>query len=275
MTDPKKKLEESFETTCNSIANDMPALFHGAGLQCTNETASLMAFLTTQYMTKMVKQAVVTCQYQFPKHTTTPVFRKRKVATNFDDPLPVPKIRKKTDPSDDAKQQQTAATAVEIKNWDLPQTQANPSQATNHPSMQADSQPWVGASGVDVWESNRRKLRNSIGLHSAHFVFLLCHDKYAYGKIRQLKSTKNTLTILEDPVVRETIVEQALEEKRLRQPAKPKKKTADDVEDEEDDEESSQEAVSDDDEDAPAWPNLDRLLPAYRNFDDSTTSTSK
>lgn len=181
--------------------------------------------------------------------------RKRRLEVvssgNWDDPLPTPKIRGRTDPA----------------------TGSNPDHVD-------DKEDWVGVVGVDLWHNSRARSVYVQGLTAQQFIFPLCHDAYVYGRIREVQATKVSVLepVLHDSTIWDTVRaegqlqhEEAVRKRRQLRHNKKKsnkptkqRKTSDD-EDEGDGDESNQ-SDTEDEEQVSGWPGLEKLLPANRNF---------
>lgn len=181
---------------------------------------------------------------------------KRKMREEYwDDPLPTPKIRKK---KTDASSAPVAAAATAKK------SQGSNKQDGNHDDEDDNSEDdspdvpleeWVGAIGVDLHSDSIRRSHMPLGLSASNFVFPICHDVYAYGKVQHIQAAKRSL----DPLLQgDSHLQNVLEEEKL---CRFKKSSArSDKATNEDEEEEVEEAV-----DPPSWPDLEELLlPGYR-----------
>lgn len=172
--------------------------------------------------------------------------RKRHCEEFWDEPLPVPKIKR---PNED----KTTASA------DLAPDQ------------------WVGVAGVDFLEQRARTayVQGPTYLTTQSFIFPLCHDVFTYGRILEVQTARRTLaSLLVDPVVTDLVRVEG--KKQQQQHQKQKKKTGSSqypmggtsgtTSDPEDDDNGEEYESAD--EDGPlhesSWPGLDDLLPFYR-----------
>ena len=205
---PKERLQQAFDETVQSISRDIPLVLHSAGDVPTPDpdTVQLVASLTVQYMGRLVDAALDAReilhpaqqqQQQLPppplprtnnKHrspTTAPPKRQRP--DFWDDPLPEPKIRSRNKEDDDD---------------------------TNNDDD--DDNDWVGAAGVDLWETSRARAAYCRGSHrslaSAQFMFPVCHDSYVYGRIREVQAAKLTVLapLLQEPVLHDMVQTEGL-----------------------------------------------------------------
>ena len=170
--------------------------------------------------------------------------RSYKSVNSWDNPLPKPKIRGRSQ-SKTARNEQVQKSPVD---------------------------PWMGVVGLDMWQNSgaRAIYTQHRSITAQHFVFPLCHDSYVYGRIREMQASK--VNIIE-PILRDTTVwdvirtEGQLQREESRRQIKRKKKqkvkakpaTNSDEDSDEDAEESDP-----DEDDTPTWPGLDLLLPANR-----------
>jgi hypothetical protein len=194
-----------------------------------------------------------------------PTARKRRMDGTgiWDDPLPPPKIRGRTNPAAGSN----------------PPRVEDPSTTSLGDRNGIDKDNWTGLVGVDVWHSARARSVYARGLTAQQFIFPLCHDAYVYGRIREVQATK--LSVLE-PVLHDSTIwdvvradgqlqhEEAVRKRRqLRKKKKQNKKstkqrnTSDDEEEEDADESNQSDS---EEEDVAGWPGLDKLLPANREF---------
>jgi Protein of unknown function (DUF1168) len=198
-----------------------------------------------------------------PVGKPTPRKRRVEVISNWDDPLPQPKIRGRTGPAAGSN----------------PPRGEGSSSSTLGGRNGNDNEDWTGLVGVDVWHNARARSVYARGLTAQQFIFPLCHDAYVYGRIREVQATK--LSVLE-PVLHDTTIwdtvraegqlqhEEAVRKRRqLRKKKKQSKKSAkpQKTSDDEDDEDADESNQSDSEEEEVAgWPGLDKLLPANREF---------
>lgn len=266
----KKALADAKETASKEIAKSVPLIMYGSGAT-TFDATNLIATLTVDYIVHLVDSALECSKYEFPNQQRLPpkvTAKKRNAHRCFDDPLPPPKIRKKTAGSSSSKK--------EVEPTE-PYVEANEAWDTIEPKwIIPDDQKtrWNGALGLDIWQSHRRP-RSVTGLSSQHVLFSLCQDTYVYGRIREAQADKETIltTDLIDPVVRDTLAQEAKllqEEEQLSKKDATKKKNiarlkAGDGSDDEDEEEQEQEEEVED-ERKPAWPSLDGIIPVRESW---------
>ena len=270
-------LDEAFDKTVNRFArHSMPLIMHGSGdvepSRVDPAAAHFLASLTTQYTAKLVDAAVDTFAMflnqdeplrvpppPFAQHRLPPPPRpllppndpnpviilqsqneerkpprekpKRKMRAEYwDEPLPEPKIRKKD-----------AATS---------------STKDNEPKKKEPIETWTGAIGVDFHSQSIRRAHMPLGLSTPNFVFPICHDVYAYGRVRHIQAAKRGSidTLLQDHCIPDILQH---DEKALARFAKrgnvPDKK-------------DKQVNIEDDEElvDPASWPDIEGLLlPGY------------
>lgn len=270
---PASSLNVSFDQTVKRLAGEVLPILHGFseregdGSSSTSTTttkqqqdsdaaaADFLARLTTQYISKLVDAALdahgLLCvdtgaplrvppppfpQHSFPAPPRPLVeapprvviqssavvppglpppskLSKRKMREEYwDDDLPAPKIRQKT-------------------------------AAPPPPPSQVPVQEWVGALGVDLHADALRRAHMPLGLAASTFLWPICHDVYAYGRVRHLQSAKRTSVnaFLQDPALQAMILQEG-------PPVRIGKR---------------KDAAADNDEeewDPPSWPNLEELL---------------
>jgi hypothetical protein len=227
------KHEEAFEKCVAALGPDMPLLMHGSGdvrpERVDQDSAALVARLTTEYISKLCSAAVVDAHdiltdgaggmlpppaiqktlhpMPYSEELKHPEKRKSPGEEYWDDPLPNPKVKGTSKPSSEPQPQQ---------------------------------QPWVGLHGVDFYQASRTRKRHiQHAIDAQSFVFPICHDAELYQRVVQLQAAqRETQRILEDSVITELIQEEY---------SKPK----------EDDEE--EEELLD-----PEWPGMHSILPMHR-----------
>jgi hypothetical protein len=247
----------------------MPVLMHGSGDVSPSEvnpaTAELLSSLTAQYIGTLVDAAIdshdmlrdsqpdlplvpppcFTRSRKPPIPPPPPVDskstnrkpRKRKRVTDefWDEPLPEPKIR--------------GVTPAKKKGGD------------NDDEVHVDE--WVGAAGVDLVESRARAafVRGNAALSTHSFIFPICHDVYAYGRVTEVQAASRAVApLLLDPV----LMNMVRTEGKLKHAALPSKKkgtTANMSDPEENDDEIN--ADDNEEEDLSAWPGVESLLPVH------------
>ena len=175
--------------------------------------------------------------------------RKRRDVDYWDEPLPEPKIKNKSE-------------------------QASMEEGIVYEGVPIED--WVGVAGVDFFEDSRiRKahvaLPTAIGAQC--FIFPVCHDKHLYGKILEIQATRRSMEpLLQDSVVMNVIRNEGLLQgsgalrKRTRF-SNPLKKDGGDTQEDEDDEPETTDYLEDEDSGRPIWPGLDELLPMHTTMD--------
>ena len=264
------RLKESFRKTVDGFSPDMPLIMHGSGdvepLSVNPDTVQLVSSLTTQYVSNLVDAAIDSHKIlasgtghpdrvlnaplpprkrsRFPPKPVPPEQqqagkRKRKLVRGSDDywdqPLPEPKIK-----------------GVDKK------------KKSN--SIHVDE--WVGLAGVDLREDRIRSsyVRGIEALSTSSFVFPVCHDVYAYGRVRAAQSAKRSTQPL---LVQQPLMEMIQDDhNENRTEKKSENDVVSDPEDDENDEKGSDDGGKNDDEEeedtGPAWPGIDSILPLPR-----------
>ncbi|KAL7560369.1 hypothetical protein ACA910_002330 [Epithemia clementina (nom. ined.)] len=198
----------------------------------------------------------------------------------WDEGLPTPKIVKKT-PANDALSRAgrnphasttTGAAAADVHNDD--DDDENENSNNHHNDKKVPLQEWVGAIGVDFRENVIRKAHVKNAVATPSFEFPICHDVYAYNRVREIRAAKRTLDpLLQDSTIQEMIqTEGRIHYVRRSHPASSgsrssgagggaggKKKTDDPQEDDDDDLLQGEE-----DGGGREWPGLDYVLPVNK-----------
>ena len=146
---------------------------------------------------------------------------------------------------------------------------------------QAPIQEWVGVIGVDLRQDMIRKTHVKNAVATPSFVFPICHDVYAYNRVREIRAAKRTLDpLLQDATLQELIQTEGRSHYRHREKHRSmmmmssstssstgggggddETKTMMEQQDPEDDED----VVAMDEEDGgPEWPGLDYVLPVNK-----------
>lgn len=302
----------AYNQAVESLSRSMPLLMHGAGdvlpQNVDGDAAKLVASLTVDYIASLTDAALSVHLHQTdddgaalkpppprfsksllpavpPPFTTssTPTTastsmirdktsnkRRRRHDDDFwDEPLAQSKIKRQqsssSPPSDDIEQQQ-----------------------------QPPSSEWVGVSGCDFSRHSRARsvyVNSSNALSTHAFLFPICHDPYAYGRVTQIQASKRSLLpLLTDASTMELVKTEGIiithrrnKKKKLKIVNKPKnkspekkKKGKNDEEEDENDEEDDDEDDEDQDNEStnnsagedggPVWPNVEGLLPSYRTY---------
>jgi hypothetical protein len=206
--------EAAFDKCVAAIVPDMPLLMHGAGdvrpTAVRDDTAVLLAQLTTEYMTKLVSAAVDAHDILTdgaggmlppPSEASREIHplpyseeRKRKRKTPgeeyWDDPVPDPVIKPQSSSSSSSSRRHHHSSS-------------SSSSTTKTPAKK----PWVGLAGVDLQEATRTRkkhIQQAIGTQS--FIFPICHDAELYQRVMQLQAARREIQqVLEDSVVMDLI----------------------------------------------------------------------
>ena len=170
--------------------------------------------------------------------------RKRPSEEYWDDELPAPKIRKQT-------ANDTTTTTTKRRTTKTDQ-QLVPPRDPNRPVALDE---WIGAIGVDLRQDWIRKIHVKDGISAQSFVFPVCHDTYAYNRVREIRAAKRTL----DPLLQDSTIHALIQtEGRIPRPGSlGQMKKDDDPEDE----------ALDDGQGEPEWPGLDYILPVHKLYE--------
>lgn len=178
----------------------------------------------------------------------------------WDEPLKEPKIRNKT---------ASSSTGLASDKTGFP------SSSTINTPVHIDE--WVGVAGVDLLETRRTREAyvhgpQSGALQTQSFIFPICHDVYAYGRVLEVQAARRSIQpLLLDPVVMEVVRTDGpkLTMKRKKKSKKPKNsgRNEDDGDDEDNEEEDEDGEAEEDTEQegGPMWPGLDGILPSYNS----------
>jgi hypothetical protein len=174
--------------------------------------------------------------------------------------------------------------AVEVSNWDEPlprpkirgRAESSISTSVEHSDRRnGNDDQWVGVVGVDLWQNSRARAAyvQHRGISAQQFIFPLCHDSYVYGRIREIQATKVSVVdpILRDPIIWDIVrtegqlqhQESVRNRRQVRQKSKQNKKSVQRQRNSDDDEDDQNESDSEEEEYA-TWPGLEKLLPANR-----------
>ena len=289
---PRSFLDDAFEQTVEHMKADMPWIMHGSGdvepAKVNGQAAHFLASLTAQYTAKLVDAAVDTFsmflnqdeplrvppppfeQHRLPAEPQPLVERehavpvvimkgnerkpprarpKRKMREEFwDDPLPAPKIRTKKG-AEPAQPPAAAAKKARRSSIDNDDDDDESQDTSEHVPLEK----WVGAIGVDWHSESIRRSHMPLALSAPSFIFPICHDVYAYGKVRHIQAAKRSLDPLlqQDGHLQDILQEENLFRfKKLSAAAKSEKAAAD-----EEEEEEVEKVV-----DPPSWPDMEELL---------------
>eukprot|EP00977_Amphora_coffeiformis_P012121 scaffold2992_cov214-Amphora_coffeaeformis.AAC.3 len=287
---PRSFLDDAFEQTVERMKADMPWIMHGSGdvepAKVNGQAAHFLASITAQYTAKLVDAALDAFsmflnqdeplrvppprfqQHRLPakphplverEHVVPTVIMKgnerkparvrpkRKMREEYwDDPLPEPKIRSKK-----AAAEPPAAAAKKARRSSL---DINDDDDDDIDESQQDVplEEWVGTIGVDFFSDSIRRSHMPLALSVPSFIFPICHDVYAYGKVRHIQAAKRSL----DPLLQqEGHLQDILQEEKLLRFKKPSAKSGDKATADEDEEEQVEKAV-----DPPSWPGIQELL---------------
>jgi hypothetical protein len=263
--------KQAFTECLHAVAHDMPMLMHGSGdvqpHKVDPESVQLLSELTTHYISNLVQAAVDAHQILNggpqplpppplksmdhlkpplptpPVDTTTTssskkektIHRKRRRATDefWDEPLPEPKIKGKTQSKESKPKPTFQGVPVD---------------------------DWVGVAGVDFWESSRaRKAHVGRAITTQSFIFPICHDVGLYGRVLEVQTARRSIApTLVDPVIMEVVRTEGASQGpgALRKRDKPS--TSKNEEETEEPEDTDSEG-----EDGATWPGLEYLLPVH------------
>lgn len=249
-------LKSAFDAAVAKLTSDMPLLLHGSGdvppPDVDPSAALMLATLTAEYIAKLTDAAL----------DAQSMLLDNRYATRLLPPPSFPKVRKPAPPPPVESTTKKRKACDEF--WDEPLAEPKIRSRTSVKPPPTPDQ-WVGAAGVDLFEGRARSayVRGPEALSTHSFVFSICHDVYAYGRVMEIQTAKQSVEpLLIDSVLMEMVRENAL---------KPKKKAAADKEgttsdpEEEDDEENAE--SEEDEKDGPTWPGLDAILPVQRQIE--------
>ena len=113
---------------------------------------------------------------------------KRKTREEYwDEPLAEPKIRKKNSENNDkADTDGQNKSDKQRKNDNGDDDDDEDDNKKPHPPLEE----WVGAIGVDWHADSIRRAHMPLGLSTHNFIFPICHDVYAYGRVRHVQAAK-------------------------------------------------------------------------------------
>ena len=163
----------------------------------------------------------------------------------WDEGIPMPKIIKsKTSSSTESATAMARNTSV--------------AENVDQPSEQAPLEEWVGVVGVDFRENVIRKAHVKNAVATSSFVFPVCHDVYAYNRVREIRAAKRTLDpLLQDSTINEMIkTEGRIRRRRDLGQARGKDTTEDN--------ENDRLIDQDEGDGGPEWPGLDYVLPVNK-----------
>jgi hypothetical protein len=265
-----------FREALQSMIQSMPLMMHGAGdvvaESVETETSELVASLTAHYIASLADAAIQVHRIQAPHapHSVPPP----RFATNTS-LCPLPPLRSSTSMTNNGNNNKQKRSFNNDMCWDEPLPPPKIKNRTPIPPVDRDEAGWVGIAGCD-FESTSRVRRayvssnNALSTHT--FLFPICHDAYAYGRVTQVQASKRSLLpILTDTTTMEVVkAEAASRKKNPTKSLNKKRKTVDDNEDADDDNQGN-ETDSDEEggEEDAAWPAIDLLLPSYRSLTDN------
>lgn len=265
---------KAYGRAIESISKDMPFLQHGSGDVYPSEvlpaTAQLLATLTVQYMTQLVDAALdaqsMQCDASQPQMLPPPKFPPRRVP-----PLPPPLAAATTTTTTTLTTSKKRRKRAGDEFWDepvVPKIRPKNHSSNSNSNTLAAKRPtpideWVGVAGVDCLETSRARAAYVRGPHSLSthcFLFPVCHDVYAYGRVLEVQAAKRSLEpLLLDPVVADMV---RTEGRRTKKKQKSSRAATDDLEEEDDEEDNNEEANA---KGGPMWPGLEYVLPVHRS----------
>jgi hypothetical protein len=270
-------LTDAFRKVVDSISRDMPLLMHGSGdvppAQVNPATVDLISALTAQYVGRLVDAAIDSHDMLRDVSHDQPVVPPRIFARSRKPPAPPPppvSSSKRPRASDDCWDEPLPEPKIRGKNSNT-DNQDKKSDDDDNDEVHVDD--WVGAAGVDLWEESRARtayVSGNAALSTQSFIFPICHDVYAYGRVTEVQAVSRAVApLLLDPVLMEMVrTEGKVHHAAVAQKRKKKKAAAGNTSDPEDDDDEN--AVDDDDDDrnvieeeGPAWPGLESLLPVH------------
>jgi hypothetical protein len=264
-------LKEAFSQAVAAFLVDVPVIMHGSGDVTSSavhpDTAHLLSSLTTQYISNLVDAALDSHlmlqdggEHSRVLRPPPPTFRRSRLppiplapelikankrkrrrvrsADEFwDDPLPKPKIRK------------PGPTL----------TMPNRGEATPDGNVSIDE--WVGVAGVDLMENRARLayVRGTAALSTQSFIFPICHDIYAYGRVTEVQAAKRTIQPL---LIDQTLMELVRTDGQTQGHTQRKKTQRFDNESDSD-EDGEDEGKQDAEDIGPEWPGLEAVLPVH------------
>ncbi|GKY93716.1 hypothetical protein MPSEU_000338700 [Mayamaea pseudoterrestris] len=274
----KKKLSRievskaAFNEAVQSFSESMPLLMHGCGDVTPNhvnqDTAKLVASLTADYISSLTDAAIRVQRLQSPESLLT---------------APPPRFPKSLQPLAPPPQNDSMTTTNHQRKrprrstdeyWDEPLPA--PKIKNQAASSNRSSLAWVGLAGCDFSSRTRSVFVSEChALSTRTFLFPICHDAYAYGRVTQLQASKRALVpLLTDAATMELMKTEGVlvRTKKATKDRRKKKAIAADDDDEDDDEqdvnedddEDNESANSDEEDGGPTWTGLDDLLPSYR-----------
>ena len=270
------RLEASFRKTVEGLSVDTPLIMHGSGdvdpSLVSPETVQLVSSLTAQYVSNLVDAAI-------DSHKILASDTGMHPDRVLDAPLPPFRnsVRSRAPPKPVSPELQQVAKRKRKRvrgsddYWDqpLPEPKIKGSDQGVGGIKSIHVDEWVGLVGVDLREDRVRSsyVRGIEALSTSSFVFPVCHDVYAYGRVRAAQSAKRSIQPL---LVQQPLIDMIQEDHNdSRTEKKSEKNDVSDPEDEEnDDEKGSDDGGKKDDEDdeeaGPTWPGIDRILPLAR-----------
>ena len=268
--------------------------------QVNPDTVQLISELTARYISNLVDAAIDAQQLLAGGQATRPppprYPRSRKPPLPF---LPAPADKKKSDKDDDHHHKAAVGLKKrprrpDVDYWDeplpVPKIKKSKSRAVTEASASGDAQEksaagdklseedeqkpvhidqWVGAVGVDLWEQSRSRaafvrMPDAVGVQC--FIFPICHDGFLYGKVMQVQASRRAIApVLVDSVLLDLVrTEGALARKHApRRKKTASNKSAKDSGDADVEDEPEQEEDEMPQDDGAAWPGLEYLLPVH------------
>ena len=218
------------EALSKSLAEDLPLLMHGSGdvhpSLVNPATVSVLALLTGNYIHDLVDAAVDAhdilmngaggiCPPPPPVYSdenNSHKKRKRKVEEDWEQPLPIPKIRRGANGNNGAVS--FPITPYQPLNQPLKGNDLNDSNSELTFKAEVLPEEWQGVRGIDLYA---RRIRNkytslptTIGTQS--FIFPICHDAILYGRVMEVQAARRNLaSVLVDPVMAKCIEDEGMD----------------------------------------------------------------
>ena len=205
-----------------ALVPDLPLLMHGSGdvepMDVDPESVRLLASLTAQYVARLVDAAVDAhdvltdgagglCPPPLHKKYREKSFSKKRSRDGaevvgggddfWDEPLPEPKVKRKTSTDEDVQQINNQYHQHQDQNI-----------LDDAPLPQVPYDEWVVLAGVDVFARRRRSPYASVphAIGTQCFIFPICHDPALYGRVMEIQAARRNLApMLIDPVLTDMV----------------------------------------------------------------------
>lgn len=265
----------------SSISRDMPVIMHGSGDVAASEvnpaTAELLSALTAQYIGNLVDAAIDSHDMLRDSEPDLPLVPPPCFSRSRKPPIPPPPVENNSNSNSagsTSNRKHCKRHRATDEFWDEPLPEPKirggrkPAKKKGGDDDEVNVDEWVGAAGVDLWEESRARaafVRGNAALSTHSFIFPICHDVYAYGRVTEVQAASRAVApLLLDPVLMDMV---QTEGKLKHAPTSKKKAPGNTSDPEEDDEENPDD---DEDEQVSAWPGVESLLPvhAYLTMDD-------